>query len=529
LGFAGSGRGLAPAGVGFLPVLEGYKGSLQAGITGGGVGRSQPGPLNGGVHPLLRLDLRDAVGRNSTAGIYLLRGSDVAFFRGSVYQRRLQSGKRQAPRGQAFLSADHHSLIVPSDAACRLRVGLDRAGSYDVGIRLTHPTDHPANACLGAIDTLRRPMRRDLVFSVERPVHRLPAHHSVARPSLVLFHADFLPRQPDPAGMAMDIPFESHGGDCRSRALGRARHGGSALGIVFAGVCSDVGNSSRRFVLFYAGGIQASGDGLAVDDWAVRVVGLGKRYRIAPVQGYVENPTLREVVSNGARQAWASLTGRRDPGRQPQTFWALRSVDLEVERGSVLGLIGRNGAGKSTLLKILSRVLLPTEGYAEVRGRLGSLLEVGTGFHPDLTGRENIYLNAAVMGMRRSEVEKRLEEILAFSEIGDFVDTPVKYYSSGMYVRLAFSVAAYMDPDILIVDEVLSVGDISFQKKSFDRMRTFLKDGKTVLVVSHSMEKMRQIADTVAWIDHGRLRAVGKPEEVCRAYEKESISGSSSE
>jgi lipopolysaccharide transport system ATP-binding protein len=258
-------------------------------------------------------------------------------------------------------------------------------------------------------------------------------------------------------------------------------------------------------------------------DLAVRVVGLGKCYHIAPVQGYIENPTLRETLAGVSRKAWGTLTGRKDPERQPQTFWALRSIDLEVERGTVLGLVGRNGAGKSTLLKILSRVLLPTEGYAEIRGRMGSLLEVGTGFHPDLTGRENIYLNAAVMGMRRAEVEKRLEEILAFSEIGDFVDTPVKHYSSGMYVRLAFSVAAYMDPDILIVDEVLSVGDISFQKKSFDRMRAFLKDGRTVLVVSHSMEKMRQIADVVAWIDHGRLRAVGNPDEICRAYEKESL------
>jgi lipopolysaccharide transport system ATP-binding protein len=258
-------------------------------------------------------------------------------------------------------------------------------------------------------------------------------------------------------------------------------------------------------------------------DLAVRIVGLGKCYHIAPVQGYIENHTLRDTLDGASRKVWGALKGRTDPARQMQIFWALRSVDLEVERGKVLGLVGRNGAGKSTLLKILSRVLLPTEGYAEIRGRLGSLLEVGTGFHPDLTGRENIYLNAAVMGMSRSEVKKRLDEILAFSEIGDFVDTPVKHYSSGMYVRLAFSVAAYMDPDILIVDEVLSVGDISFQKKSFDRMRAFLKDGRTVLVVSHSMEKMRQIADVVAWIDHGKLRAVGNPDAICGEYERDSL------
>jgi lipopolysaccharide transport system ATP-binding protein len=254
-------------------------------------------------------------------------------------------------------------------------------------------------------------------------------------------------------------------------------------------------------------------------DLAVRVVGLGKCYQIAPVQVWVENPTLRDAVSDAFRKLRGSARGRRDPEDRKHAFWALRSVDLEVERGQVLGIIGRNGAGKSTLLKILSRVLLPTEGYAEIRGRLGSLLEVGTGFHPDLTGRENIYLNAAVMGMSRAAVRRRLDEILDFSETGAFIDTPVKHYSSGMYVRLAFSVAAYMDPDILIVDEVLSVGDIAFQKKSFDRMRAFLKDGKTVLVVSHAMEKIRQVADRVAWIDRGELRAVGTPEEICAAYE----------
>ena len=258
-------------------------------------------------------------------------------------------------------------------------------------------------------------------------------------------------------------------------------------------------------------------------EWAVRVVGLGKCYQIAPVQGWVENPTLRDALSGAYKKTRESLSGRRNPASRPQAFWALRKVNLEVERGQVLGIIGCNGAGKSTLLKILSRVLLPTEGYAEIRGRLGSLLEVGTGFHPDLTGRENIFLNAAVMGMRRDEVRRRMEEILAFSETGDFIDTPVKHYSSGMYVRLAFSVAAYMEPDILIVDEVLSVGDIAFQQKSFERMRAFLKDGKTVLVVSHAMEKIRQVSDVVAWIDHGALRAVGKPGAICAQYEKASL------
>jgi lipopolysaccharide transport system ATP-binding protein len=260
-----------------------------------------------------------------------------------------------------------------------------------------------------------------------------------------------------------------------------------------------------------------------MSDFAVRIVDLGKCYQIPPVQGYLENATLREALSKQLKYSFKAITGRQDPDRGLQPFWALRSLNFELERGKVLGLIGRNGAGKSTLLKILSRVLLPSEGYAEIRGRLSSLLEVGTGFHPDLTGRENIYLNAAMMGMRRSEVKRKMEAILAFSEIGDFVETPVKRYSSGMFVRLAFSVAAHMDPDILIVDEVLAVGDISFQKKSFERMLEFLKDGKTVILVSHSMEKMRQMADVVAWIDHGRLRSVGQPDEICSEYEKNSL------
>lgn len=206
--------------------------------------------------------------------------------------------------------------------------------------------------------------------------------------------------------------------------------------------------------------------------------------------------------------------------RRGEPFWALKDVTFDIDKGQIIGIVGRNGAGKTTLLKILSRVIRPTSGYAEISGRVGSLLEVGIGFHPDLSGRENVYLNAAIMGIPRSAVRAKFEDIVAFSEIGDFIDTPVKRYSSGMYVRLAFSVAIHMEPDILIVDEVLSVGDAGFQRKSLERIRSIIRDGRTVLFVSHSMGTVREIADGVLWIDAGQLRLAGEPNTVCGAYER---------
>jgi lipopolysaccharide transport system ATP-binding protein len=230
---------------------------------------------------------------------------------------------------------------------------------------------------------------------------------------------------------------------------------------------------------------------------AIHVRGISKQYRIgAPVIHY---QTLRDNLEERFK--------RRPAGgsEQESKFWALKDISFDVEQGQVLGVIGRNGAGKSTLLKVLSRVTEPTEGYAEIRGRVGSLLEVGTGFHPELTGRENIYLNGAILSMKRHEIERKFDEIVAFAEVEKFIDTPVKRYSSGMYLRLAFAVAAHLEPEILVVDEVLAVGDAEFQRKCLGKMSDVAQQGRTVLFVSHNMSAILRLTEEALVIDKGRL------------------------
>jgi ABC-type polysaccharide/polyol phosphate transport system ATPase subunit len=239
--------------------------------------------------------------------------------------------------------------------------------------------------------------------------------------------------------------------------------------------------------------------------------GLGKRY----VRGTVEaRGMLRDSIMRFARNPVAAL--RRS---KQETFWALKDVSLEVKEGEVLGLIGRNGAGKTTLLKILSRITRPTTGHAEIRGHVRSLLEVGTGFHGELTGRENTYFSGSLLGMKKREIDRKLDEIIAFAEIEKFIDTPVKHYSSGMYVRLAFAVAAHLEPEILLVDEVLAVGDINFQKKCLGKMGDVARAGRTVVLVSHQMNQMRRLCDRVVWVDGGAIRVIGAAHEVVSAYE----------
>jgi len=217
--------------------------------------------------------------------------------------------------------------------------------------------------------------------------------------------------------------------------------------------------------------------------------------------------------------------GSRRAQRREQTYvWALRNLSFTLEHGEVLGLIGGNGAGKSTTLKILSRITEPTEGYAEVYGRIGSLLEVGTGFHPELTGRENVFLNGAILGMSRSEIRRKFDEIVEFSEVGRFVDTPVKRYSDGMYMRLAFAVAAHMEPEILIVDEVLAVGDAAFQRKCLDKMGDVAREGRTVLFVSHNLIAVEALCQRVIWLDKGRVTMDGPAPQVISRYLQTSFS-----
>jgi len=257
-----------------------------------------------------------------------------------------------------------------------------------------------------------------------------------------------------------------------------------------------------------------------MNDIAIRVENLSKRYRIGQRERYL---TLRDVLTRSFTAPFRLF--RRDdqspvPNSQSKSnyIWALKDVSFEVKRGEVVGIIGRNGAGKTTLLKILSRITEPTEGYAEVRGRVGSLLEVGTGFHPELTGRENIYLSGAILGMKKREIDRKFDEIVAFAEVEKFIDTPVKHYSSGMYVRLAFAVAAHLEPEILLVDEVLAVGDAAFQKKCLGKMGDVAKEGRTVLFVSHSMAAIRQLTHWTIWLEAGIIKGLGQSTQIVECY-----------
>jgi lipopolysaccharide transport system ATP-binding protein len=271
-----------------------------------------------------------------------------------------------------------------------------------------------------------------------------------------------------------------------------------------------------------------------VSETAIRVDGLGKRYRIGTHQPYY---TLRESLTKGvaAPVKWfeniirngnnrLNCTGGANWRRQSQDpfVWALKDVSFTIERGQVVGVIGRNGAGKSTLLKILTRITPPTEGEAEVFGRVGSLLEVGTGFHPELTGRENIFVNGAILGMKMIEIERKFDAIVEFAEVEKFIDTPVKRYSSGLYMRLAFAVAVHLEPEILLVDEVLAVGDIEFQRRCIGKMEKVAGDGKSVILVSHSMSTVKALCTKAILLENGRMIAAGAVDDVVAEYHNNS-------
>jgi lipopolysaccharide transport system ATP-binding protein len=250
-----------------------------------------------------------------------------------------------------------------------------------------------------------------------------------------------------------------------------------------------------------------------MSDIAIRVDELSKRYKITAAR--YRHDTLRDQVMDSLKSAF-----RRNGSTQPgsETFWALRNVSFEVKQGELVGIIGRNGAGKSTLLKILSRITEPTSGRASIYGRVGSLLEVGTGFDHELTGRENIYLSGAILGMRKAEIDRKFDEIVAFSDVEKFIDTPVKRYSSGMYVRLAFAVAAHLEPEILLLDEVLAVGDAAFQRKCLGKMNDVAKEGRTILFVSHNMGAITRFCQWGIWLERGEAKACASAEEIVARY-----------
>jgi lipopolysaccharide transport system ATP-binding protein len=255
-----------------------------------------------------------------------------------------------------------------------------------------------------------------------------------------------------------------------------------------------------------------------MSETVIRVEGLGKRYAIGERDRYL---ALRDVLTRAFK---APLRLWRRPPREQ--IWALKDVGFEVGQGEVVGIIGPNGAGKTTLLKLLSRITRPTEGFAEIRGRIGSLLEVGTGFHPELTGRENVFLSGAILGMSKEEIRHKFDEIVAFAEVEKFIDTPLKHYSSGMEMRLAFAVAAHLDPEIMLVDEVLAVGDAAFQKKCIGKMQDVSKSGRTIVFVSHQMNQIRRLCERVIWIDAGTIRNAGPTRLVIGAYETAMRGGS---
>jgi ABC-type polysaccharide/polyol phosphate transport system ATPase subunit len=262
---------------------------------------------------------------------------------------------------------------------------------------------------------------------------------------------------------------------------------------------------------------------IIMSDIVIHVENLGKRYRIGERHRY---KALRDTLTNAlyapVRAATSLFNGHytnASNNNGDNHFWSLKDVSFDIKQGEAIGVIGRNGAGKSTLLKILSRITKPTEGYVRIRGRVGSLLEVGTGFHPELTGRENAYLNGAIIGMKKKEIDRKFDEIVAFSEIEKFIDTAVKFYSSGMYIRLAFAVAAHLEPEVLIVDEVLAVGDAAFQKKCLGKMGNVASAGRTVVFVSHQMNQIRRLCQKCIWLDSGRLQKMGPAVEAVGAYE----------
>jgi lipopolysaccharide transport system ATP-binding protein len=246
----------------------------------------------------------------------------------------------------------------------------------------------------------------------------------------------------------------------------------------------------------------------------IRIRNLSKRYYLTRPRG--TTPTMREALVESVKSPFQRLANGGGAGRE--TLWALRDVSFDVRPGEVIGIIGRNGAGKSTLLKILSRVTKPTRGEVDLYGRVGSLLSVGTGFHPNLSGRENIFLNGTILGMSRAEIKRKFDEIVAFSEVEQFLETPVKHYSSGMYVRLAFAIAAHLEPEILLLDEVIAVGDAAFQKKCIEKIREIPRKGHTVFFVSHNLETIRDLCQRVLYIHSGQLHEDGDAGRVVAKY-----------
>src|SRR5579862_7916605 len=347
--------------------------------------------------------------------------------------------------------------------------------------------------------------RRDASWNAQCAVPRRRSGRRTPGADLVLHHADRLPLHSRPRASRLGVPPEPDGGCPRRLTLVCSRRARTERVVVrFAGLRFDLAGS--RDAVFPPQRAPLCGHPL-MSDHAVELRDVSKRYYLGDHLGSGRN--LRDVA--------ASYLAHR--GRPPvQVLWALRNVTLDVTSGEAIGLVGRNGAGKTTMLRIVTRISEPTSGISRTRGRVGSLLEVGTGFHPDLTGRENVYLNGAILGMARSEIRAKFDAIVEFAEVARFLDTPVKRYSSGMYLRLAFSVAAHLDGEILLVDEVLAVGDVAFQRKCLGKMQDVSRGGRTVLFVTHNMMAASSLCQRGLLIDACQVRAEGPIEETLKTY-----------
>ena len=408
-------------------------------------------------------------------------------------------------------------IIIPASSAVvalvDFGINLVMLAGADGLVRLRAELASAAAAGLRDPGRAGEPRSGPLHHRAQCEIPRLPLHHSVHRAVRALCLAGRLLERGGAGAMALLVQPQSGGRRHRRLPLVRPRR---RVDTIPAGL--SVEPWRRRAVpvarhrLFPAHRAHLRGSDLMAGDVVIRAEGLGKKYIIGHETERERYTALRDVAARTARNVWKravdAARGRAIVrGEATEEFWALKDVSFEVKRGEVLGIIGRNGAGKSTLLKILSRITEPSEGRVTIAGRVASLLEVGTGFHPELTGRENIYLNGAILGMSRAEIRRKFDEIVAFAEVEKFLDTPVKRYSSGMYVRLAFAVAAHLEPEILVVDEVLAVGDAEFQKKCLGKMGEVAeRGGRTVLFVSHNMAAVQSLCERVIHLENGKSK-----------------------
>src|SRR5712692_1664319 len=506
-------RALALPGPALLPDLARHLGPLQADRPGLSLGDSSALSHHGRVRDLSGPTRRHAKRRCSLSRVLVSRALALDVLLGRGHPGGDECGRQRSPPHARLLSARARAAV--GDLLCPrgLRHRLARPRRPHGLVR------HSAGAHRRAPGAPGRPNRagghgdRHVAGRPQCPLPGRAVRHPVRDAALDVRHPGGLSDEPRAGGLAAALRPQSHDG--HHRGVPGRRAGDGARLEQPGHLRSERGRAGRaRRLAVPPHGTELRGSGLVMRGLAVRVQGLSKRYCIgdaAPGPGHLRDALVDMLAAPFRRLG-------RPRAAAPEEFWALRDVSFDVPQGEVLGIIGRNGAGKSTALKIISRITPPTAGRVELYGRIGSLLEVGTGFHGDLTGRENIYLNGTILGMRKWEIDRKFDEIVAFAGVEAFIDTPVKRYSSGMYMRLAFAVAAHLDTEILLVDEVLAVGDLEFQRKCLGKMDEVARTGRTVLFVSHNMAVMRRLCDRGILLDRGQMVASGPMDTVADLY-----------